>query len=66
MPNNYKIAVVGLGYVGLPLSLEFVRAEVTAIGLHTDPVEVQAPNESESYTKRISSEQVLLACGGGD
>ena len=29
--SNYKIAVVGLGYVGLPLSVEFGK-KITTIG----------------------------------
>jgi UDP-N-acetyl-D-mannosaminuronate dehydrogenase len=28
-----KVAIVGLGYVGLPLSLQFARACVTALRL---------------------------------
>jgi hypothetical protein len=43
-----------------------MRAEVTAIGLHTDPVDAQALNEGKCYTKRISSEQVVSACGYDD
>jgi len=32
-----KIAVVGLGYVGLPLGLNFARAGAKVIGLDIDP-----------------------------
>ena len=37
-----KIAVVGLGYVGLPLSLQFARSGVTVVGLDVDGAKVAA------------------------
>jgi len=36
-----KIAVVDLGYVGLPLSLQFAKSYVTVVGLDVDPRKVQ-------------------------
>jgi UDP-N-acetyl-D-glucosamine dehydrogenase len=35
-----KISVVGLGYVGLPLAIQFARANVTVLGLDVDPAKV--------------------------
>ena len=35
-----KIAVVGLGYVGLPLSLQFARSCVGVVGIDVDPKKV--------------------------
>ncbi len=50
-----KIAVVGLGYVGLPLSLQFARSGVEVLGLDIDPVKVESLNEGRSYIKHIES-----------
>ena len=36
------IAIVGLGYVGLPLALQFARNGLTVIGLDVDVVKVSA------------------------
>ena len=36
-----KIAVVGLGYVGLPLSLQFARSCVSVLGIDVDPEKVE-------------------------
>jgi len=36
-----KIADVGLGYVGLPLALQFAKSYVTVVGLDVDPRKVQ-------------------------
>ena len=48
-----KIAVVGLGYVGLPLSLQFARSCVTVLGLDIDAKKVQLLNDGQSYIKHI-------------
>jgi UDP-N-acetyl-D-glucosamine dehydrogenase len=48
-----KIAVVGLGYVGLPLSLQFARSCVSVLGLDVDASKVQLLNNSKSYIKHI-------------
>jgi len=38
------IAIIGLGYVGLPLALAFAEAGDDVIGLDTDPAKVEAIN----------------------
>ena len=48
-----KIAVVGLGYVGLPLSLQFARSCVSVLGLDVDAKKVQLLNNGQSYIKHI-------------
>jgi UDP-N-acetyl-D-glucosamine dehydrogenase len=50
-----KIAVVGLGYVGLPLSLQFARSGVNVLGLDIDAAKVSAISEGKSYIKHIES-----------
>lgn len=54
-----KIAVVGLGYVGLPLALQFARSCVSVLGIDVDPTKVQLLNNGESYIKHI--EQLAIA-----
>ena len=53
--NNMKIAIVGLGYVGLPLSLQFARSCVTVVGLDVDAEKVALLNDGQSYIKHIDS-----------
>jgi UDP-N-acetyl-D-glucosamine dehydrogenase len=50
-----KISVVGLGYVGLPLLLQFARSGLLVLGLDIDPAKVAALNAGESYIKHIES-----------
>src|SRR6266516_7643169 len=53
-----KIAIVGLGYVGLPLSLQFARSGVEVLGLDIDPVKVDSLNRGKSYIKHIESKTI--------
>jgi UDP-N-acetyl-D-glucosamine dehydrogenase len=50
-----KIAIVGLGYVGLPLCLQFARNNVEVIGLDIDGNKVQSVNAGRSYIEHIDS-----------
>ena len=50
-----KIAIIGLGYVGLPLSLQFARAGVDVLGLDIDPKKIEAINAGRSYIKHVGS-----------
>src|ERR1039458_4586719 len=53
--NTMRIAIVGLGYVGLPLSLQFARAGATVLGLDVDGAKVDAINAGRSYIKHIEA-----------
>ncbi|HLX71259.1 MAG TPA: nucleotide sugar dehydrogenase [Verrucomicrobiae bacterium] len=54
-----KIAIVGLGYVGLPLSLQFARSGVNVLGLDIDPAKIEFLSEGRSYIKHIESVAIL-------
>ena len=59
MPKQFtKISVVGLGYVGLPLSLQFAQSDVAVLGLDLDSAKVDAINVGKSYLKHFSSESI--------
>ena len=53
-----KIAIIGLGYVGLPLSLQFTDNGVNVIGLDIDPAKVAAINAGQSYIKHIDPARI--------
>jgi UDP-N-acetyl-D-glucosamine dehydrogenase len=56
-----KTAVIGLGYVGLPLSLQFARSGVEILRVDTDPAKVEALNCGRSFIKHIPAEAVAEA-----
>ena len=53
-----KIAVIGLGYVGLPLAIQFARSNVNVIGLDVDKTKVDlitaGKRGSESVSQRLT------------
>lgn len=51
-----RVTVVGQGYVGLPLALEFARAGFTVRGLDTDLDRVGALNAGRPHTPDVDSE----------
>ena len=53
-----KVGVVGLGYVGLPLAVEFARAGFHTTGIELDPRKVSAVNAGESYIQDVPSADV--------
>ena len=60
-----KIAIVGLGYVGLPLSLQFTRSGVRVLGLDIDAEKVASLNQGRSYIKHIESPAIVEAVDAG-
>lgn len=53
-----KIAVIGLGYVGLPLAIEFAKKGFSAIGVDLDVSKVKAINSGRSYILDIKEGEV--------
>lgn len=51
--NKDKIAIIGLGYAGLPLALQFARSGASVLGLNIDETKINALNEGRSYIKHI-------------
>jgi UDP-N-acetyl-D-glucosamine dehydrogenase len=60
-----KLAIIGLGYVGLPLSFQFAKSGTTVLGLDIDTSKVDALNQGKSYIKHIPSEAVADAVRSG-
>ena len=46
-----KIAIIGLGYVGLPLEYDLQIPDVSVLGLDVDATKVDAINMGKSYIK---------------
>jgi UDP-N-acetyl-D-glucosamine dehydrogenase len=63
--RSARIAIIGQGYVGLPLAVEFARAGFTVSGIDTDLDRVGALSAGQSYTPDVKGADlaVLLAAG---
>ena len=53
-----KIAVIGLGYVGLPLLLEFAKKGFQVLGVDIDPSKITGLKAGRSHIKHIAAERV--------
>ena len=56
-----QVGVIGLGYVGLPLAMEFVRAGFQVTGIDVDQEKVKKLNRGENYIQDIKDESVKNA-----
>ena len=56
--RSAKVGVVGMGYVGLPLSLLFAESGFSVLGFDIDPAKVEALTAGQSYIAHIPSEQI--------
>ena len=59
--RDAHIGVIGLGYVGLPLAMEFVRAGFHVTGIDIDQEKVKKLNRGENYIQDIKDESVKNA-----
>jgi UDP-N-acetyl-D-glucosamine dehydrogenase len=53
-----KISVIGLGYVGLPLAIQFARSNATVVGLDIDQSKIDMVNQGRSYIEHIAPETI--------
>ena len=60
-----RIAIVGLGYVGLPLALQFAKSGVKVIGLDIDPAKVEKILVGHSYIKHIPGTAIKTEVASG-
>ena len=52
------IGVIGLGYVGLPLSIRFIQENFKTIGFDIDEEKVKTLNDGKSYIKHIEENNI--------
>ena len=60
--NELKVAVVGLGYVGLPLAVEFSKHR-PVVGFDINNARISALREGRDVTLEISDEELAAATG---
>jgi UDP-N-acetyl-D-glucosamine dehydrogenase len=60
-----KVGVIGLGYVGLPLAVEFARAGFTVTGFDVDATKTAAINAGKSYIEDVSQSELAECVQAG-
>ncbi|MFO8184292.1 MAG: nucleotide sugar dehydrogenase, partial [Candidatus Aegiribacteria sp.] len=64
-PEHPSVAIIGLGYVGLPLALEFVEGGCRVTGIDVDPEKPRMIALGQSYLKHIPSGRIAEAVRTG-
>ena len=58
--DKYDVAVVGLGYVGLPLAVEFAKAGFKVTGIDISENRVNQLNRGENYIRDINDKELRM------
>lgn len=63
--HQARVAVIGLGYVGLPLALAFAEAGFQVVGIDRDSRKVESINKGESYIEDVDAQNMQEQVGSG-
>ena len=58
LTRTARVGIVGLGYVGLPLAVEFARAGFRVTGIDLDASKVNSINEGRSYVRDVAPQDL--------
>jgi UDP-N-acetyl-D-glucosamine dehydrogenase len=63
--KSAKVAIIGLGYVGLPLAVGFAKASYRVLGLEVDESKAAALNGGKSYIQDVESSELMSMVQAG-
>lgn len=63
--HKARVAVIGIGYVGLPLAIEMARAGYEVVGIDVDAGKISAIRQRRSFIGDVSDEEVAAMVDAG-
>jgi len=60
-----RLGVIGIGYVGLPLAVEFAKAGLPVVGFDVKPEKAEQVNRGESYVGDVPSDELRRVVEAG-
>ena len=63
--RSARVGVIGLGYVGLPLAMEFAQNGFTVVGIETSAEKVASINTRQSYIPDVATEDLAALVADG-
>jgi UDP-N-acetyl-D-glucosamine dehydrogenase len=60
-----KIAIIGLGYVGLPLAVQFIHSGFQVMGIDKDEFKIKSVQEGHSYINDLTESALRKASAKG-
>lgn len=67
LPPTFRadVAIVGLGYVGLPLAMTFADGGCSVLGIDVDPDKIAQANAGTSWIEDVDNDQVAMHAAAG-
>ncbi len=63
--RSARVGVIGIGYVGLPLIVELVKAGFDVVGVDIDQQRVRSLGRGQSYVTDVGDAELQTACATG-
>ncbi len=63
--RSARVGVIGLGYVGLPMTLTMSEKGFSVLGFDIDPTKIEALNHGRNYIQHLDSRRLTEAIGSG-
>ncbi|HYB53814.1 MAG TPA: nucleotide sugar dehydrogenase [Thermoanaerobaculia bacterium] len=63
--RSARIGVIGLGYVGLPMTLTMAEKGFSVLGFDIDPTKIEALNSARNYIQHLDGRRLTQAIGSG-
>src|ERR1700684_2471450 len=60
-----RVGIIGLGYVGLPLAMEFAKAGFSVTGIDVQESKVSQLNRGDSYVQDVPTDTLKKWVSGG-
>ena len=57
--KKIKIGIVGLGYVGLPLAINFIKKKFDVVGIDNDRKKISLLKKNKCYISSIKKKDIL-------
>ena len=61
--KEVRVGVIGLGYVGLPLAVNFAASKVGVLGFEKDPLKVENVNAGINYIADVDDDELKAVVG---
>ena len=58
LDGSVTIGVVGLGYVGLPLALEFAKSGINVIGIDVSEEKIKSLQSGRNYIQDLDDKEI--------
>jgi len=60
-----RLGVIGLGYVGLPMTLTMAEKGFSVLGFDIDPTKIESLNHGRNYIEHLDGRRLTAAIGSG-